>query len=235
MKMWSLPIAAFLCFSVATLLAQAAALAVAWARGGLTVDRWVQILAVAHDVDMAKMWREMQGQASSTIHEQVSYDEVLLARAQTSVDLDLREMAFDKGWIDIRNLESMLEQEKKRYSQLKQSFDQRLDQLRKGAVDSALQDVQRQIESIDPKLAKDQILRILDDEEIDPQSRMHFVVSMFKNLSLDKRKKILSTFRNDDSELERLHQILRQVRLGVPEVTLIRDTRRRLEEFKRES
>jgi hypothetical protein len=234
-KLWSLATTTFLCFSVANVLAQSAALAVVWWRGGLTEDRCVQILAIAHDVDTAQMWDNLQDQSRQRNHEQASYDEMLAARARMNVDLDLREMAFDKGWGDIRNLESLLEKEKKRYTQLKQTFDQQLNRLREGAVDSSIQEVQRQLESIDPKLAKDQILRILDNEALDPHARMLFVVSVFRNMTLDKRKRILSTFRNDEPEIQHLHEILRHVRRGVPEVSLIRDTRQQLEEFEKES
>jgi len=233
--MWHLPLTAFLYFSVATIVAETAALGVVWARGGMTEDRWIQILAVAHDIDLAEMWDTMEGAAHPAEEEQVAYDEVLLAQAKTSVDLDLREMAFDKGWIDVYNLESMLKQQRDRYAQLKKAFEQRLEQLHQGTVDTALQEVQRQLESVDAKLAKDQILRILDDDTIDPQKSMHFVVTMVRGMPLDKRKKILASFRNHNAETERLHDILRQIRLGVPEVTLIRDTRRQLEELKRGS
>jgi hypothetical protein len=222
----------FLCFSVANVLAQAAGLAVVWQRGGLTKDCCVQILAIAHDVDTAEMWDKLQEETHHETHEQASYDEVRAARARVNVDLDLREMAFDKGWIDIRNLESLLEKERERYAQLKQTFDRQLNRLHQGSDDSS--EVQRQLESIDPKLAKDQILRILENEALDPDMRMQFVVAIFRNMTLDKRKRILSTFRDEDREVERLHEILRQVRRGVPEVSLIRDTRRQLEKFERE-
>ena len=119
----------------------------------------------------------------------------------------------------------MLEQERQRYNDLKDTFDVELEKIRSGAVDQAMRDVQRQLESVDAKLAKDQIIRILEDHSIPQAESMHFVVTIIKSMGLERRRKILSEFKDED-DTERLHAILRQIRLGVPDVELIRQTRK---------
>lgn len=218
--------------SVATLLAEAAALIALYARGAFTPDRLVQLMAVSQDVDMAAMWHQLELQFNPPDVQIASYEEVVNKRMAHHIDLDMRELAIGKGLHDIRQLDTKLEVERAQYAQLKASFDRQMQQLQQGALDESLQNVQRQIESIDARLAKDQILRILDDPDIAPEASMQFVVTIFKGMPLDKRKKIVSEFRNE--ETEQLNEILRQIRLGVPEVTLIRDTRQRLKEFTKE-
>ena len=85
------------------------------------------------------------------------------------------------------------------------------------------------MQSVRARLAKDQILRILDVPAIEPDSSLQLIVTIIKGMPLDKRKKILAEFVNQDSE--RLHEILRQIRLGVPDVDLVRQTRKQLEQF----
>jgi hypothetical protein len=217
-------------FSVATVVAETAALAVLSSRGALSQDKLINLLAIAHDVDLASLWRTLEQKTRPSEVEQISLHEILEARALLSTDLDLREMAADKGWNAARQLDSVLEQEKDRYTQLKATFDEELKKLRAGVTDVSVRELQSQLESIDPKQAKDQVLRILDDAKLDRRSAMNVVVAIFKGMAMEKRKKIFSEFKNEDSL--RLHEILRQIRLGVPEVTLIRDTRTRLKAFK---
>jgi hypothetical protein len=87
-----------------------------------------------------------------------------------------------------------------------------------------------QIESLQPKAAKDQLLRILDSPDVPAETALNQVVTIFKNLAIDKRKKIVSEFKETDSQ--KLQDILRQIRLGMPEVDVLRDTRMRLQEFR---
>jgi hypothetical protein len=65
---------------------------------------------------------------------------------------------------------------------------------------------------------------------VPPETALNQVVAIFKNMSLDHRKKIIAEFKEDDAP--RLQEILRQIRLGMPEVKLLRDTRVKLQEFR---
>jgi hypothetical protein len=218
-------------FGVATVLAEAAALAALWHRGALSRETLVQLLTVAYDVDVATMWQDMSARVPPRDEEQQAYAAILEQRALLSADLDLREMAADKGSLDIRQLASEMQRQREQYALLKASFDDQLDQVQQGIVDSSFEEVKRQLESMPPRLAKDQILRILDDKSITAEKSTFFVVAVFKSMPLDKRKRLLAEF--DTHEMDRLQEILREVRLGVPEMMLIRETRDRLQKFKR--
>jgi hypothetical protein len=130
-------------------------------------------------------------------------------------------------------LDQKVEFEKNHYTKMKDDFDQRWQAMRKDDMDGALQEVRRQIESVSPKLALDQLLRILDDKSLDASAALHHVVTIFKSVPADKRKRIVAEFQQKDAA--RLQEILREIRLGTPQATLIRDARRRLAESQPES
>jgi hypothetical protein len=217
----------YLCF--ATALAEAGVLAVLWQRGQINHETLNNLQIVARDVPVREMYDKLLIEAEPVQEEMVSFADVEAARMLTNLDLDLRDLSADKGLADAQQLDLMLEEETNRYSQVKSEFDTRWKTLQEVAVDSELQDVGRQIATVAPSLAKDQLLRILNDEQLDPEMALQQVVTIFRNLSIDKRKKIVLEFKDQDSSS--LHEILRQIRLGVPQMTLIRETRDRLDQF----
>jgi|CXWL01.1.fsa_nt_gi hypothetical protein len=230
MKRLRLPLTALTYFSVATIAAQAALIGVLYARGSLSQDKTVALVAISQEVDLETMWDKLEAASQPVTVEQVSFEEVLTARMHLSLDLDLREIAADKSLIDVRQLAVLLEDERRQYDTLKYDFDQRIESVRQGAVGEGLKEVQRQLESVDAKLAKDQILRILSNADIPPDTSMQFVVAMFKNMPLDRKKKIMSEFKTDDDR-KQLNVIMNQIRLGVPDVEVIRQTREQFEAF----
>jgi hypothetical protein len=222
--------AAFALFSMATVLAEAGLLAVLKDRGFLKMQTVQNLLIVAYDVPVRDIYEAMAAKAQPVKKEMVSFAEVQEARMLTLLDLDLRQMSSDKGLMDMRELGMLLDQETGRYSVVKNQFDQEWANLRKGASDTALRNLQHQIESLQPKAAKDQLLKILDSPDLPPDVALNQVVTIFKNMAVDKRKKIVEEFKTADSQ--RLQDILRQIRLGMPEVNVLQDTRVKLQEFR---
>lgn len=219
----------FVLFSIATILAETGVLAVLYQRGLATPQTVQNLLIVAHEVPVRELYEKLEQQAQPQKKEMVSYLEVREARMLASLDLDLREMSSDKGMLELQELGLLLDQERGRYTQIKEQFDQSWANLNKDASDSALRDLQRQIESLQPKAAKDQLLRILDSPDIPPDVALDQVVTVFKNLAIDKRKKIVAEFK--DATAPRLQEVLKQIRLGMPEMDVLRKTRDKLQEF----
>ena len=230
MKLLRVPILLSISFCVATVLGQVAIFGMLYARGNLTEDKAVELIAISQDVDLESMWHELELSSRPVEIEQVSFEEVRTARKHLSLDLDLREIAADKGLINVRQLAQRLEDERRQYDNLKYEFDQRIENVRLGAVDVGLTEVQRQLESVDSKLAKDQILRILSNSEIPPETSMNFIVTMFKKMPLERKKKIMGEFKTEEDR-KQLNLIMNQIRLGVPDVAVIRQTREQFEAF----
>lgn len=230
-KLLGLIPAAMLYFCVATVLAEVGAIGFLAMQGVVTQEKLFQCMAALYGVNL----REIEDKAKSANQppppEQPTFDDVLTKRALASRDLDLRETAIEKALVDVRSLTTQLRTERERYDQLKQQFDARLAALEQVFTDSSLQEVQRTLEVMQPKQAKDQILRML--EEATPEEREKVnrdVVTMLKSMPLDKRKKIITEFKTEE-ESEKLYEILKQIREGVPDLTLIRDTRDKLASF----
>jgi hypothetical protein len=218
----------YLCF--ATALAEASVLAVLWHRGQLHHDTLNNLLVVARDVPVREMYDKLVEQSQPVKEEMVSFADVEAARMLANLDLDLRDLSADKGLADAQQLDLILQEETNRYSQVKGEFDTRWQNMEKEAIDSELKEVGRQIATVAPSLAKDQLLRILNDEQFDPEMALQQVVTIFRGLPIDKRKKIMLEFKDRDSSS--LHEILRQIRLGMPQIALIRNTRERLDQFR---
>lgn len=230
-KLLKLIPAAMLYFCVATVVAETGAIAVLAAQGVISQEKLFQCMATLYGVNL----REIEDKANTAnqppAKEQPAFDEVIKQRALASRDLDLREAAIDKALVDVRALTAQLKTERERYDQLKQQFDARLAQLEQVFTDSSLQEVQRTLEVMQPKQAKDQILRMLDEAGTDEQEKVNRdVVTMLKAMPLDKRKKIITEFKTEE-ESQKLHEILKQIREGVPDLTLIRETRAKLAGF----
>jgi hypothetical protein len=218
-------------FCVATVVAQAGAVGYLASQGVLTKKKLFNALAALYGVDLHEIEKTTNAEHQPPPHEQPAFDEVLKKRAILARDLDLRETAVDKALVDVRALMAQLKTERERYDQLKQQFDARLAQLEQVFTDNSLQEVQRTLEVMQPKQAKDQILRMLDEATPAERERVQRdVVTILKSMPLDKRKKILTEFKTEE-EAEKLYEILKQIREGVPDTTLVRETRAQLAQF----
>ncbi len=218
----------FVAFSIGTVLSLAVLIGMLWWKGTLSDERLLGMLAVLQGI-------EMPGGAAAAASdpaqdEQPSLDQIMQRRLAASLDLDLRETAIDKALGELRNLESQIETENLRLDQWKLSFDKRLETLESATTEESLLQLQRTIEAMNPKQAKDQILKILAETSTkaddDP---MRDVVTILKTMPIDKQRKIVGEFKSPE-EAEKLAEILRQIRLGSPDADLIRDTRNELQQ-----
>jgi hypothetical protein len=217
-------------FGVASLLAQSALVGVMWQKGLLSRGKLINMLAVAHNVDLPSVRRNLIPPDVDEPGEQFSMSQVTAARNLIHLNLDLREIGADKGWNEMRALQDHLIAERELYQKLKVAFDERLKQLQEAGADAALRDVQIRVESMNPKQAKEQILRILDDKDIGEDLALDQVVTMVKSMPAERRKKILGEFKSED-DAKRLHLILKRIRVGSSDVALIRETREKVKRF----
>jgi hypothetical protein len=227
MKIVSLLSSVFVWFCVATVLTQVALATVLVVKLGVTGEKVQQILTIVYGIDVASIREEIESARQPASSEQVAFDQVLEARLEEDLDLNLREDAVSNGLAELRGLESALKIERIRYKELKESFDNRLAELETKAGSEAILEVQLTLEAIKPSQAKDQIMRMLEDGEDDP-TVMNDVITMFNNMNLDKRKKIIGEFKTEQ-EQERIYEVLKNILDGnVPQVSLMKETRRQL-------
>jgi hypothetical protein len=213
--------------SIGTTVTLVVLLAMLWWKGVLADERVLAMLAALQGIKAAPPIETTN--VVNTDAEQPSPSQIREARLRASLDLDLRESAIDKSLADLRTLEKALQTESSRLDGWKKSFDKRLSDLQSAATDTALLEVQRTLEAIQPKQAKEQILLMLKEPATTSDDPMQDIVTIFKAMPLDKRRKILAEFKTTE-EVEQLADILQQIRLGEPDAGLLRDARGQLQQ-----
>ncbi len=218
--------ALLIALSIGTFVSVLVILAMLWMKGALTDERLYAMLAALKGIEPATSTQQVSLDPDA---EQPSLQQVLAARTVASLDLDLRENAIDKTLGDLRTLERQLQTESQRLDTWKESFDKRLSDLQKAATEDALLEVQRTLEAIAPKQAKEQLMKMLADEKTPSDDPVEDIVRILKAMPLDKRRKILAEFKTPE-EVEKFHEILRVIRVGGTDVQLLRETRAQLQQ-----
>ena len=217
--------AGFMALAAGTFITLIVVFAMLWWKGVLSDERMYAMLAALQGVQASKP-TEIKLDPDS---EQPSFNQILEARTVASLDLDLRESAIDKSLGELRSLETQLRTESKRLDDWKTSFDKRLADLQNAASEASLLELQRTLEAIAPKQAKEQLLKMLDEPKTSLDDPMEDIVRILKAMPLDKRKKILAEFKTPE-EVEKLHEILHVVRLGGSDTKLLQETRGQIQQ-----
>lgn len=210
---------AYLC--IATVLAEAICLGFLAMRGKLNEESVLNVVAAANGI--VRPSATDKGDGGDGDERQVSLDDLARARALTSRDLELREQALANNVAVVKTEYDKLVDEKDRYERIKAAFRAQLDELHEGVLANNRETARIILESVKPKQAKDQILRMVKDGE------MNDVVSLLSLMPTTKRAKIIGEFKTDD-EAEILAEILKLIREGGPEAKLIEDAKQELEQ-----
>ena len=209
-------------FCFATLLAQSIGLAMLWHKGYLTRDRVYNVLASLYDIDVIQLRDRIVAEAESEDQEDSGIDSRLDEHLRRSLDLDLRDMAIEKGFRDLRNLELALKIEHSQFVEVRDKYDEKLVSLLNESRDAALLKLRQTLETMQPLQAKDQLLRMFEDGAVND------VVKLLIDMPSEKQKKILAEFQSDE-ESQQLEEILKRIRLGEPTVSTIEQARAELD------
>ncbi len=210
--------------SVATMMAAGAGFVYMRASGKLDEQKLAKIVSLLQGLEQTDKKLDAGADANKDQDtEQPSYDEREKARQLHSRQLEMRELALKSGLERIRFEQRVLTEDKDRYERLKVAFEEQLAALRDGARSSGRENIRLIWENIKPKLAKAQIMEMLQNNEINE------VVAILSAVPIAKRAKIISEFKTPDEEAK-LDEILRLIRQGVPETNLIDKTRSQIQE-----
>jgi hypothetical protein len=213
--------AAFVYFCIGQTLALFVLVGALVAKGLVTNDKLEQIAAVMQGVDLREVTESIDEARAKAKLPQPSLQDVAAARALKSRDLELREQELRNQLNLIRQEQSKLTSEADRYQKVQTDFEVRLKNLREGVIATNLENARIILENMKPKQAKEQIQRMLTDGE------MKQAVSLMSAMPVEKRAKIVTEFKTD-KESEELAEMLRLIRAGEPEVTLIDETQKNL-------
>jgi hypothetical protein len=196
-------------FCAATLLAQVIIFAYLWSTWQVDREKVIQMLAIAQGIDLLEAQQEFEDSQQKVPPEQLSYQDWIDQRATMFRDLELRELALNKALTRLKLDQRQLADEQLAHRQSVADFEARLLALSEGAEAQGRQTISRILESIKPKQAKELILDMLDNDEIDE------VVVIFGDMTESKRAKILAEFETAP-EVEKISEVLRLLRQGDP-------------------
>jgi hypothetical protein len=205
---------AFVYLCTGTVLALAIALIMLIQNGTLTRPKIVRILAVVHDIDMAELESSGAGKIDKDSGEQASYEDIEEVRAHKSRDLDIKLQSIAVHRKEFQHLADELKTSRERYDIVRAGFKQGLEEMRVNSTTGGMAEVRQTLETLKSRQAKDLILRMVENDELEQ------VVTLFSVMESKKRAKIFSEFK-EESESKILHDILREIRLGGQKVKLI--------------
>jgi hypothetical protein len=198
-------------FCVATLIAEAAVVTVVGLKWQITREKLATMVAVAQGADLAAPQPEPSPakEKEEPRAEQVSYEQVIEARAMKARNLELREQALQNSQEQLRVEQGKLADEQAELAQIRKSFGEQLAVLEKRETDTGWAQNVLDLSGLKPKMAKEHLLLMLKKSEADQ------VVSLLKPMSDARRTKILAEFKTPE-ELEKAAEILRLIRMGEP-------------------
>jgi hypothetical protein len=209
----------FLAFCVATVLAQGIIVGLSAARGNIRSETIFKGIALLNGIDITgdqlqRMLDEAREMPLPT------YEEVRSARARENLTIELRERSIKQMSDQMVEMRLELETKIADFDLRKEEFYKMLEQKEKNLLDESLKDVQRTLEVLPAEQSKEQIKKLIEAKQLDD------VVTIFKEMPLDKRKKIMGEFTSQE-EIDILHRILMRTRTGEPASSLIREARSR--------
>ena len=189
----------FAYFSVGTVIAQVVIVASLFWKSGLTNEKYNRLLAHLRGVD--------------TLDLIVKEGEVAKARGQEAKVADLqsplvvkRKEALKIGLEQVKISEALISGNRKQYDKIRTIFTKRLNELEAAKVTQARKTVQQTLEVIDPELAKDLIMQILEGGGAEATT------AIIIEMPADRQKKIFAEFTTPE-ELEVVNQLLSQLRM----------------------
>jgi hypothetical protein len=208
---------------VATIISQAIMLSYLISTWKIDQQRWLQVYMAARGIESVKNQEPAAKTGDETPSEQPSYEQILEARAMKYRNLELREQQLRDAVSQLQFQEAGLADNEKSFQKLREGFNAQLSSMRDGSLATGKEEVRRTLESIKPKQAKQLILEMLENKEIND------VVALLTPMSDAKRAKIIGEFKTPE-ELEKISEVLRLIREGQPQAKVTETTLKKLEE-----
>ncbi|HWC88792.1 MAG TPA: hypothetical protein VG433_04035 [Pirellulales bacterium] len=209
------------CACIATVLALLVLAGYCWWQGVLDRDKLADLAGV------------LDGSASATrpeaeiigLHDrtnQPSLLDIARARALQSRDFELREQMLHSQSDQLKDERVKLTGEIDRYNRVKTALDRQLETLRAATLSNSQETTRLILETMKPKQAKEQVVRMVDE------GSMNEVVALLSAMTPTKRAKVITEFKTPE-EVDKLAEILKVIREGEPELSLIDEAKTQLQ------
>jgi hypothetical protein len=188
-------------FAIATVLTGVLGTAYLWRSNRLTDEKMFRLMALLHDVDIDKIAEEKTNEPDETPGEETSVEEVERQREVLLRNHEIKSDALRRGRLELDNRLAQVGEQIRRTDELAREIETRLTEEISRVSKQEVTKVVAQLESISAEIAKDQLLRTLDDAD-----GMEKVILLMNNMQSSSLKKLLKTFATAD-ELAKLHTI----------------------------
>ena len=210
-------------FCLATMLAQVVLLGYVAFNWQINRTRMIQALAILQNVDLFALKEDALGDRDDPTTEQVSHEQIMETRALKVHHLELREQALKNGLSELAFEQRKLAEDRKRYQQVHDAWKAALISQSEGAIATGREDVGLILEGAKAPQAKQLIMNMLDNDELDK------VVALLVGMIDIKRGKIIAEFKTA-AEVEQMSEILRRIDQGIPDAALPEETLSQLEQ-----
>ncbi len=203
---------AFAYFCLATVTVQVGLGGMMWSKNKLTQEKIIRYTAIVYGLDIADLpTQHSTGPDIEASDEWLTHDQLLTKRVNANAILSDRKVAMKQEAAQIRGLEKELKAERDRRALVRSNFRDYLDNLENQIVIRSLGDVQRTLETLAPKQAKDILLRMLADEgQTAGDDVVRDVVTIVKAMPEGKLAKIQAEFKTE-FEQEVLHRLIMEI------------------------
>src|SRR6187431_523944 len=176
----------------------------------LNGDKMFRIVALLQDVDLQQVSASQQKKAGAEVPpEEPSLNEVMHHQQVQDRNFEVRLLALKRGKQDYDASLHDLNEKIDRYDRMVQDIQSRLKQQQEATTQQNVAKVVGQLEQVKPDVAKDSLMKFIEEE------RMDDAILLMSKMSESKLKSILKTFQTP-AELSKLHEIHRRIMSGGP-------------------
>ena len=161
--------------------------------------------------------KDAQSDEEEVAPEEPSYQDWIDRRATLFRDLELREQALDNAVARLNVERRQLADDQKTFVRIREAFQTQLAASKAEAEGQGIETLGSILESIKPQQAKDQILDMLENDEMDK------VVVLLNAMTGSKRAKVIAEFKSE-TESKKVSEILRRIGEGEPVASAAEET-----------
>ncbi|MBN2022562.1 MAG: hypothetical protein JW809_07180 [Pirellulales bacterium] len=209
-------------FLVGTAIAAGVMVFIVWSKWNMDARKLEQMIAIAQGYDLAAMRDEAERLRQIVPPEQPSFDALRDLRAVKSRDLELREQALAQALEEFRFKQRKQTEDLRHFNQVRQDFEAQLSKINETSGSGGMEENIVILQNMKPNQAKDQLVKMYDDGDIDA------VVRLVAGMNPSKRKRITAEFKEPEDE-DKLAEILRRIREGYPLAALAGQTEESLQ------
>lgn len=190
---------AFVVFCVSLIICQALFLGALLFGGAFTQKNRTRLIAIMRGVDLKQIVSEEKAAIAEA--------EVQSRVIAPSDEMNTRKKATDGKLGELQLVENRLKVTQRRLQAVQNEFAVKLDQLEETARENALEELRNTLELLDAKSAKEIVVHLIEDGEMDD------VVEVLRKMTRPKQQKLFAQFQGEQDQ-QHIHEILSRLRQG---------------------